>query len=148
MLTGPTPDAILMVQAVAAFTPRKRVARMPDARFPVEVVGDVPVVGAPEEIDITNATGLRGALLEAAARGQGTFVVDMTRTQFCDSAGLHTLVNAHRRACAEGGAVLLAVSGPAVLRILEITCIDRVVPSFTTLEGALAHAAGAAAQPV
>lgn len=38
---------------------------MPDARFPVEMVGDVPVIRAPEEIDITNASQFREALLVA-----------------------------------------------------------------------------------
>jgi anti-anti-sigma regulatory factor len=40
---------------------------MPDDSFPVEVLGGVPVVAAPEEIDITNAEALRSALLTAAA---------------------------------------------------------------------------------
>ena len=43
-----------------------------------EVASGVPVVTAPEEIDITNAPALRSALLEAAAHGHGTLVVDMT----------------------------------------------------------------------
>ena len=53
---------------------------MPEDKFPVEVVGGVPVVAAPEEIDITNAEALRSALLTAAAAadGHGTLVVDMT----------------------------------------------------------------------
>ncbi|MGH3124102.1 MAG: STAS domain-containing protein, partial [Streptosporangiaceae bacterium] len=76
---------------------------MPEDRFPVELVRGVPVVTAPEEIDITNAAGLRAAVLDAAAHGHGTFVVDMTGTRFCDSAGLHVLVGAHKRARAEGG---------------------------------------------
>jgi anti-sigma B factor antagonist len=58
----------------------------------------VPVVTAPEEIDITKAGALRAALLEAAAHGHGTLAVDMSRTQFCDSAGLNVLVRAHKRA--------------------------------------------------
>ena len=45
-----------------------------DGRFPFEVVSGVPVVTAPEEIDITNAPELRSALLEAAAHGHGTLV--------------------------------------------------------------------------
>jgi hypothetical protein len=53
-----------------------------DDRFPFEVVSGVPVVTAPEEIDITNAPGLRSALLQAAAHGHRTLVVDMTRTRF------------------------------------------------------------------
>jgi hypothetical protein len=36
---------------------------MPDARFPVETIGGVPVVRAPEEMDITNAGYFRAALL-------------------------------------------------------------------------------------
>ena len=39
---------------------------MPDDRFPVEVVEGVPVLAAPEEIDITNAEALRTALLNSS----------------------------------------------------------------------------------
>src|SRR5262245_12296366 len=67
-------------------------AQMPDDQFPVAVVGSVPVVAAPEEIDITNAEALRSALLKEASNGHGTLVVDMTRTRFCDSSGLHALL--------------------------------------------------------
>jgi anti-anti-sigma factor len=128
------------------------VMQMREVSFPVELVQGVPVVAAPEEIDITNAAGLRAALLTAAghdadedaaggseAGGHGTFVVDMTRTRFCDSAGIAALVGAHKRAQAEGGRVLLAVSGTAVPRIFELTGIDRIIPSFTSLEEALAE---------
>jgi len=54
------------------------VTQMHDGRFPVELVSGVPVVAAPEEIDITNAPELRSALLVAAADRPGTLVVDMT----------------------------------------------------------------------
>jgi anti-sigma B factor antagonist len=100
----------------------------------------VPVVAAPEEIDITNAEALRAALSTAAADGHGTLVVDMTRTRFCDSSGLHVLIAAHRRAGAEGRAVLLVIPGPAVLRVFALTGMDRVIPNFTSLAEALAQA--------
>jgi anti-sigma B factor antagonist len=112
---------------------------MPDAMFPVELVGAVPVVAAPEEIDITNADGLRAALLEAAAHGHGSFVVDMSRTQFCDTAGLHALVGAHKRALAAGGEVRLVIPGAAVQRIFAITGLNHVIPSFATRQEALAQ---------
>jgi anti-sigma B factor antagonist len=117
---------------------------MPEVRFPVEVIQGIPVVATPEEIDITNATELRTALLEASVDGPGTLVVDMTRTQFCDSAGLHALVGAHRRALAEGGAVVLAVVGEPVLRVFALTGLGAVIPNFTSLEDALAQAVGSA----
>jgi anti-anti-sigma factor len=120
-----------------------------DDSFPVEVVRGVPVVGAPEEIDTTNADGLREALHLAAGHlaaghlaagdGSGTLVVDLTRTRFCDSAAIHALVDAHKRARAAGGQVLLAFAGTAVPRIFEITGIDRVIPSFPSVTEALAH---------
>jgi anti-sigma B factor antagonist len=108
--------------------------------FTVELVSGVPVVAAPEEIDITNAPELRSALLEAATDGPATLVADMTRTQFCDSSGLHALLAAHKRAQAAGGELLLVIPSTAVLRIFAITAIDRVIPNFTSLDEALAHA--------
>jgi anti-sigma B factor antagonist len=117
--------------------------RMRDASFPVAVIGGVPVVVAPEEIDIRNAARLRAALSQAAGNGPETLVVDLTRTRFCDSAAIHALVNAHKRAQAAGGQVLLAVSGTAVPRIFEITGIDRVLPRFPSVAEALAHVAAA-----
>ena len=112
---------------------------MRDGRVPFEVVSGVPVVTAPEEIDITNAPALRSALVEAAAHDHGTVVVDMTGTQFCDSAGLHTLLAAHKRAQAEGGELLLAIATAPVLRVFALTSTDRLIPSFTSLDQALAH---------
>ena len=115
---------------------------MPEVRFPVEVTGGVPVVATPEQIDINNAAGLRAALAEAAARGHGTFVVDMSWTRFCDSSGLHALVAAHRRARAQDGEVLLVIPDAAVLRVFSITGVDQVIPNFACLDEALAQASG------
>lgn len=112
---------------------------MPDGSFPVEVVKGVPVVAAPEEIDITNAEALRSTLLTAGADGHGTLVVDMTRTRFCDSSGLHTLIAAHKRAGAEGREVLLVIPSTTVLRVFALTGMDTVIPNFTSLAEALAQ---------
>ena len=112
---------------------------MQDGRLPVEVINGVPVVAAPEEIDITNAPELRSALLEAAAHGHGTFVADLSQTQFCDSSGLHTLLAAHKRAKDAGGEMLLVIPCNAVLRVFTITGFDRMIPNFTSLEETLAQ---------
>ncbi|HJZ04101.1 MAG TPA: STAS domain-containing protein [Streptosporangiaceae bacterium] len=130
---------------------------MREISFPVQVVEGVPVVTAPEEIDLANAAGLRAALLEAAlleaarpelarpelARpelaepGRALIVVDMSRTRFCDSAGLNALVGAARQARADGGEVRLVVVGEAVARIVALTGVDRVIPVYASLEDAL-----------
>jgi anti-sigma B factor antagonist len=113
---------------------------MDDGRFSVEVTGGVPVVTVPEEIDITNAVHLEPVLAQAAAQAHGRFVVDMSRTRFCDSSGLHVLLAAHKRVRADGGGLVLAVGGIAVLRVLELTGASSVLACFASLEEALAHA--------
>jgi anti-sigma B factor antagonist len=104
------------------------------------MAGGVPVVTAPAEIDITTAGQLRAMLTEWATRGHTTVVVDLTGTQFCDSAGLTVLVRAHKQARAAGGGLrlVLPVSG-SVPRIFTVTGLDQWIPHFTGLEQALAQ---------
>lgn len=109
---------------------------MTGGTHPVQPVPGIPVVTAPDEIDITNADELRGAI-ESAGSQAPAVVVDMSRTQFCDTAGLHVLVGAHKRARSAGAEVRLVVCTQAVLRILEITGINGVIPQFASLDEAL-----------
>jgi anti-sigma B factor antagonist len=112
---------------------------MPESRFTTEMTGGVPIVTAPPDIDIITVDELRAVLLDAGGRGHATVVVDMTRTVFCDSAGLGLLVGAHRRALAKGGELRLVVAAEgAVARVLAVTALDRVIPSFGSLGQALA----------
>ena len=115
---------------------------MPDISFPVELIEGVPVVTAPEEIDIANAAALKAALMEvaqmeAAGPDHALLVVDMSRTRFCDSAGLNALVGAARQARANGGEVRMVVTGEAVSRIVQLTGVDRVIAIYPSLEEAL-----------
>ena len=118
---------------------------MPDVSSPSGVTSAVPVVTAPEEIDITTAYRLRAALA-AAVRGHATVVVDMTRTHACDTAGLHVLVRAHRRALAHGGELRLVLPRPEVRRLFAITGLDRVIRHFASLDEALAQTQAGASQ--
>jgi anti-sigma B factor antagonist len=121
---------------------------MPGARDPIETVNGVPVVVAPAEIDASNTVWLHAVLWEAADRGHGTFVVDMTRTRFCDSGGLGVLVRAHNRAQAGGGELRLVIpASAAVLRVLAIAGIDQVIPNFPTLYEAVVPAPATAPRP-
>ena len=60
---------------------------MADPRDPVVMIGGVPVVDAPHEIDADNAECFDKLLLHAASCGRRTVVVNMTGTRFCDSGG-------------------------------------------------------------
>ena len=110
-----------------------------DYRF--QVARGVPVVTVPAEIDATTVGQLREILLEWQTRGHTTMVVDMTGTQFCDSAGLRELVRAHKRAVAEGGGLRLVLPADgAVRRVFAFTGLDPLIPYFTAPEQALAQA--------
>jgi anti-anti-sigma regulatory factor len=63
---------------------------VPGVRYLRKIINGVLVVAAPAEIDTTAAEQLRAVLLDSAARGHITIVVDMTGTVRCDSSGLHT----------------------------------------------------------
>jgi len=118
---------------------------MPDGSYPVEMITGVPVVIAPAEIDVTTAERLREVFLEASARGHTTVVVDMTRTQFCDSSGLSVLIRAHKKALEEGGELRLVIPVDSVVfRIFTMTSLYRFIPRFGSLREALLQRPAAA----
>ena len=112
-------------------------AQLPGIRYPL--INGAAVVPAPAKINVKTAGQLRMALLDADRHGDATVVVDMTRTRSCHPAELNVLAEAHRRALAEGGGLRLAIPvGGAVARLLYLTGLDCFIPSFGSLEGALA----------
>lgn len=120
---------------------------MPGTRYLFQTAGDLPVVMPPAEIDTTTAGQLRAILLEWHRCGHTTVVVDMSGTQFCDSAGLRELVWAHKRAVADGGGLRLVISpDSAVMRVFTVTGLDRLIPHFATRQLALAGVPAAASQ--
>jgi anti-sigma B factor antagonist len=121
---------------------------MPEVSYPIKMITGLPVLTAPGEIDVTTADQLRLALLEATAHGHTTVVVDMTRTQFCDSAALGVLARAHKRALEEGGELRLVMpEGGAVFRIFTLTSLHRFIPRFGSLQEALLQRPAAPIRP-
>jgi anti-anti-sigma factor len=109
-------------------------------RYLVKLINGVPVVRAPDEIDITITDQLNAVLLHAMSRGHATAVIDMTGTRFCDSSGLHVLLRAHKRAQADGGElrVAIAADGP-VRRVFNLTCVEAILPVFASVAEAVAR---------
>ena len=121
---------------------------MPDGSYFFQMVGGVPVVTAPAEIDVTTAGQLRAMLAEWASRGHTTVVVDMTGTQFCDSGGLTVLVRAHKRAQTDGGELRVVLPASGTLpRIFTLTGLDQWIPNFTRLEQAVGPVPDGRARP-
>jgi anti-sigma B factor antagonist len=121
---------------------------LPDTECFFRMIHGVPVVTAPAEIDATNAGRLRAMLVERALRGHTMVIVDLTGTEFCDSAGLTVLVRAHKQALADHGELRLVLpASGSVVRILSVTGLDRVIPHFTSLGQALAQVPATTIRP-
>ena len=121
---------------------------MADPRYPVVVIGGVPVVDAPQELDGENAESFRKVLLHASGRAQAV-VVNMTSTQFCDSAGVSVVAWAHGHAEARGAELLLVIpADAAVVRVFALTGLDRLIPIFAGLNEALEQAHAVIPRPL
>jgi anti-sigma B factor antagonist len=102
----------------------------------LRLVGQHGVVTVPAEVDVTNAGQIRQALLAAASHDVAVLIIDMSATTFCDSAGVHAIIAAHKQAAAAGTELRLVAT--AVLRILTLVGIDQLIPIYPTVEAALA----------
>lgn len=107
-------------------------------RHPVLWIGQTAVVTLPTEIDVANADQVREDLLSVLNQGATPLIADLSKTTFCDSAGVSALVRTFRRADASEGEMRLVVAMPAVQRVLSLTGIDRLINIYPNVPVALA----------
>jgi len=98
----------------------------------------VPVLAATGEIDVYTAPRLREQLLDLANAGNTTVVVDLTEVSFIDSSGLGVLVSGLKRFREAAGDLLLVVTQPQILKVLDITGHTTVLSIHATTTDALA----------
>jgi anti-sigma B factor antagonist len=131
----------------AAFRVRRRgppssdewaVAAVPREHYPVLWSGQTAVVSLPTEIDIINADQVREDLLSVLNQGAVLLIADLSKTTFCDSAGVGALARTFRRAEASGSEMRLVVGTRPVARALSLTGIDRLLDIFPSVSAALA----------
>lgn len=112
----------------------------------LEIVQDVHdgavVVRAGGEVDSRTVDSLSEALTaavaEAATRPARVLVVELDGVTYFGSAGLNALLNCSEKARAEGVAVRVVATGAEVLRPIEVTKINTVLPPYRSLGEALA----------
>jgi anti-sigma B factor antagonist len=104
------------------------------------------IVALPDEIDITNSQRIGDELRAAFRRPDVAAVIaDMTRTAFCDSSGIRHLLVANDIAAEVGAELRLVIESGAVLRVLQVTGLDRVLKIYPSLDDALTNAVRAQA---
>jgi len=110
-----------------------------DTRIETELAADgtTTVVAVEGELTIFNSPGFKSTLAAAMQRRPGAVVVDLTGCTFIDSSGLNAL--AHADELRDGGIprVSLVVAHPHLLRLLELTHLDRLLPVYGSRDAAL-----------
>jgi len=94
----------------------------------------VAVIG---ELDLATAPRVRAAVVQVLADGADRLVLDLGGVDFIDSTGLGVVLGAVRRMRATGGTIRLVVHEPAVLRVFELTGLDRVLPIAASVDDAI-----------
>ncbi len=72
----------------------------------------------------------------AALPPGGVLVLDLARLRYCSSPGLRLLLVTVKQAAERKTRLGLAGVQPAVAEVLECTGVDKVLPSFATVEAA------------
>jgi anti-anti-sigma factor len=98
----------------------------------------VVLLRASGDLDAYTAPGLRTRLHDATGADAELVVVDLKDITFIDSAGLGTLVGAHRRMQERGGWLRIVRPPPLVARAFELTGLDEVLDMRDDREQALA----------
>lgn len=104
----------------------------------VRWAGRHAIVTMPAEIDLTNASDVSDLLAAVAAQSPDVITADLTSTVFCDSSGVHALAHGHELAAASGGELRLVLGGSPVARILQLICLDQIVPVYRDVQQSLA----------
>ena len=98
--------------------------------------GVIPFVG---DLDAHTAPTLQKAVDRTIATApSSSIIIDLTDVPFIDSSGLSVIVAAHSRLTDAGAGVRLVANSPRVTKVLALTGLDAIIPTFPTVEAALA----------
>lgn len=104
------------------------------------------VVTLDGDLGIAVARGVRERLIGVLRPGTRLVIVDLSRVQTCDPAGLAVLIGTQRRARERGIVVRLVAPSPAVAESLRSTGLERCLTVCSDLPGALAWETGKTAR--
>jgi anti-sigma B factor antagonist len=83
------------------------------------------IVSVSGELDLYTAPRLEAELSRSTAEGRRAVVVDLAAATFIDSTVLGVLLAAQGRAHKAGGTLTLVSDDPRILRVFELTGLDR-----------------------
>lgn len=104
--------------------------------FPRQLREGCCVVYATGEIDVAVADRFQRELEQAMTDCAPWLLVDLSGVTFMDSTALSALVSAYHHAAGHGGCLGVAGGSDRVARLLHVTQLDRVLPTYPSLAAA------------
>jgi anti-sigma B factor antagonist len=102
-----------------------------------QLEGGTPVVSVIGEVDLATVPALERTLRRAAMLGTREVIVDLTRCDFLDAAGLGVLSETRSELVGSGRALAIVLSQPMVLKMIEIAELDGQFAIYPSLAAAL-----------
>ena len=106
----------------------------------VSTHGTRTIVALAGEIDLSNHVALRGALNDLITNGSVDLVLDVTDVSLMVSTGLGALIGTRRRVHAFEGSLAIVLTHDAILRVFQVTGLDKVFDIHPSLSSALGEA--------
>ena len=98
---------------------------------------DVAVVILTGEIDIYSAPRFKEVLIEAIDHGARHIIVDLCKVTFIDSTALGVLVSGAKRVRPSAGTLDIVCTDSNIIRIFEITGLNRIFGIYPTRSEAI-----------
>lgn len=119
---------------------------VPDAshELPAKPLGIPEIVSFPVEVDVSNSDGVSAALIAAIRPGVAVVIADLSRTEFCDGAGIRCLLAAHDRAVSCGVELRVVMRSSEVWRLLILLDGDDKLLVYPDMKAGLTGAPSAA----
>lgn len=101
--------------------------------------GDAYLIALAGEFDLHTGPEFERRVLEALGRGASEIVVDLSEVSFIDSTTIGVLMRTRKRLTPLRGRLLLVCTDRNILRLFEITALDRMFEIYDTKVEALEH---------
>lgn len=88
------------------------------------------------DLDLATAPRLRQDLVDATAQGPTLVVLDLRDVEFLDSVGISVIIGGYKRLTHGGSRLHLAGPRTIVRRVLGLTRVDSMIPTFDTVDEA------------
>ena len=100
------------------------------------------VVHLKGELDQHSAVNLRINLDKKIMDGASHLIFDLSELEFMDSSGIGIIIGRYKNITALGGTASVAGAKPHVEKILRMAALDRIIPIYSEVEGALLRLGG------